>query len=176
MQLILGNAFALAGCLVMVAIGLVREKKKILLAQSAQFALMAVGNMLLGGLTGFIANLVSIVRNLLFAQKRGDMRFWKIGFILLQLALSLRVMGESWREWVSWLPVVAAAVFTWFLDTKSEVCLKIVILVTQLMWLVYDIHIQNYVTVAFDIFTFISTSVGLGMILKLRRERIEERE
>ncbi len=175
-MLLVGNVFALAGCLVMVFIGLIREKKKILLAQSLQFALMGVGNLLLGGVTGFIANLVSLARNLLFARKKGDMRVWKIVFIAAQLLLSLSVMGNGWRDWFSWLPVFAAALFTWFLDTKSEITLKIIIMITQLLWLVYDLHIQNYVTVAFDIFTFLSTAAGICLILRARREKIEEIE
>ena len=63
--LVIGNIISFAGAIVMVLIGLIKERKKILSAQIAQFSLMGLGNLVLGGPTGFITNMVSIVRNLI---------------------------------------------------------------------------------------------------------------
>lgn len=160
--LVVGNAISMVGCLIMVAIGLLKKKSHILIAQSAQCAFMGFGNLILGGVSGFICNIVTIVRNLVclkFPVTTG----LKIFFILLQLLLSL---GSVSGNLVTWLPILSAALFTWFLDTKSEAKLKIVILCTQVMWLIYDLYYRNYVASFFDVMTMGSNFIGLLLILK----------
>lgn len=162
--LLLGNAVSMVGCLIMVAIGFLKRKQHILIAQSVQCLFMGAGNLILGGVSGFICNVVTIVRNLVFA--RWDVTLGlKLFFIGLQVVLSLGSLGDGL---ICWLPILAAAVFTWFLDTKSEAKLKIVILFTQVMWLIYDIYYQNYVATTFDVLTMCSNLMGLYMIQKKR--------
>lgn len=168
-MLLLGNLLTLIGCVLMVGIGLIKEKKKILTVQCVQFGFLAAGNLCLGGVTGFIANLVSMLRNLAFARGK-NVTALKLGFIFLQLVLSLCTMGESWKIWTAWLPILAAALFTFFLDTKSEIKLKSVIIIMQGLWLIYDISIRNYVAAVFDVFTMVSTAIGIGLIKKKQRK------
>ncbi len=168
-MLLLGNLITLVGCGLMVGIGLIKEKKKILAVQCVQFGFLAAGNLCLGGVTGFIANLVSLLRNLAFARGK-TFRGMKWGFIALQLLLSLCTIGENAGIWYFWMPILAAAIFTWFLDTKSEIRLKVVIILTQGLWLMYDLGIRNYVAVVFDVFTMLSTAIGIGLIRKKQRQ------
>lgn len=160
--LLMGNAVSMIGCLVMVGIGFLKKKSHILMAQSVQCAFMGGGNLILGAWGGFTANVVSIIRNLVFAKFPINLGL-KLLFIGLQLALSLGTLDGSL---IAWLPILAAAVFTWCLDTKSEVTLKLVIIGTLVMWLVYDICYRNYVSAAFDTATIISNSIGLWMLRK----------
>ena len=160
--LLIGNGISMVGCLIMVAIGFLKKKSHILLAQSAQCVFMGIGNLVLGGVSGFISNIVTIVRNLVCLKFPVTVRL-KVLFIALQVLLSLGSLGKGM---ISWLPVLAAAVFTWFLDTKSDVKLKFVILSTQIMWLIYDLYYCNYVASAFDVLTFVSNLIGLYMITK----------
>jgi hypothetical protein len=67
---------------------------------------------------------------------------------------------------ICWLPILAGAIFTWYLDTKSEVVLKLVIIGTLVLWLIYDLYYYNYVSSAFDTATIISNSIGLWMLQK----------
>ena len=160
--LLIGNAVSMVGCLIMVGIGFLKKKSHILLAQSVQCAFMGFGNLILGGVSGFIANMVSILRNLVFAKAAVTTKL-KVFFIALQVLLSINSLGGGL---VCWLPLMAAAVFTWFLDTKSEVTLKVVILSTQVMWLVYDISYQNYIATTFDVLTLGSNLIGFFMVKK----------
>ena len=163
--LLWGNTISMIGCLIMVAIGFLKRKKQILIAQSVQCIFMGVGNLVLGGISGFICNIVTIIRNLAFLKFKNTAAM-KIFFILLQFVLSIGTLSAGW---VSWLPIVSAALFTWFMDTGSEAKLKLVILCTQVMWLTYDLYYLNYVASAFDVMTFLSNCIGLSMILKKRK-------
>ena len=160
--LLIGNAISMIGCLIMVLIGFLRKKNHILIAQSVQCVFMGVGNLVLGGISGFICNIVTILRNLAFLKFRNTTAM-KIFFMLLQFVLSIGTLSAGW---ISWLPIVSAALFTWFMDTKSESKLKIIILCTQVMWLTYDLYFQNYVASAFDVMTMISNCIGLYTVCK----------
>jgi len=160
--LLIGNIVSGIGCLIMVAIGLLKKKSHILIAQSFQCAFMGAGNLILGGVNGFIANVVSIVRNLVFVKCQST-TVLKLAFIAVQLVLSLGSMGDGW---VAWLPILATALFTWFLDTKHTSTLKLVIITTQVMWLTYDIYYRNFVAVTFDVMTMVSNLIGFFMVRK----------
>ncbi len=163
--IIIGNIISFIGCSLMVLVGFIKEKRRILSTQCVQFALQGVANLILGGISGFIANIVSIIRNLAFSRWKSTL-WLKLGFIALQLLLSLGSLSEGF---ISLLPIISTILFTWFLDTKSEIKLKIVIISTQVLWLIYDFAHLNYVSVAFDIFTMISNFIGIQMILRSRK-------
>lgn len=159
---VLGNAVATVGCLIMVAIGLLKKKSHILIAQVVQCCFIGFSNLILGGISGFISNIVTILRNLVFVKypitpKR------KAFFIALQALLSLRAMS---RNPVTWLPLISGGLFTWFLDTTDTAKLKLVILAGQVMWLIYDLYYRNYVAAAFDLLTILSTGIGILLIRK----------
>ena len=61
---IIGNIIAFLGCGLMVLVGFIKEKRRILSVQCIQFTLQGASNLILGGYSGFIANVVSILRNL----------------------------------------------------------------------------------------------------------------
>ena len=160
--LLMGNGISMVGCLIMVLIGFLKKKQQILIAQCVQCLFMGVGNLVLGGVSGFICNIVTIIRNLVFVKYRNT-TFLKIFFIVLQLVLSIGTLSAGW---ISWLPISAAALFTWCMDTKSAAKLKICILCTQVMWLTYDLYYLNYVASAFDVMTMVSNLIGLYMVCK----------
>ena len=163
--IIIGNIISFAGCGLMVLVGFIKEKRLILSTQCVQFALQGAANLILGGVSGFIANVVSILRNLAFSRWKSTI-WLKLGFIALQLVLSVSSLREGF---ISLLPIASTILFTWFLDTKSEVKLKTVIISTQVLWIIYDLVHLNYVSVAFDIFTMISNFIGIQMILRSRK-------
>ena len=160
--LFIGNAISMIGCLIMVGIGFLKRKNQILIAQCIQCLFMGVGNLVLGGVSGFICNIVTILRNLVFVKFRNTI-FLKVFFIVLQFLLSIGTLSAGF---ISWLPLIAAALFTWCMDTKSAAKLKICILCTQVMWLTYDLYYRNYVASAFDVMTMVSNLIGLYMVCR----------
>ena len=166
-RVLLGNIVALAGALCMVLAGLLKTRKKILLLQCAQFGLLGVSNLILGAYTAVTSNAIGIARNI-FCMRRDFTLPWKIGCIAVQVALVL-IFNDS--GWIGLLPAVATCAFTWYLDTKSEITLKVVIILTTVCWL-YDICFRNYVTAAFDLATIVTNIIGIGAIRRAaKRER-----
>lgn len=164
-MLLIGNAISMVGCLIMVLIGFLKKNSHILIAQSVQCVFMGVGNLVLGGVSGFICNIVTIARNLVFLKFRNTTAM-KIFFIVLQFLLSISTLSAGW---ISWLPIIAVALFTWFMDTDSQAKFKIVILCTQVMWLTYDLYYRNFVASAFDVMTMASNLITLYSICKTKK-------
>lgn len=165
-MIILGNVVSMLGCMTMVLTGFLRKKEQILMAQCVQFGFLAAGNLILGGVTGFISGTVSIARNLVFAFTGGS-RNWKIGFIALQAVLTFL---PGWPGLVGCLPLGSGVILTWFLDAKNDVQLKLAIIAAQVIWAIYDWSYQNFVAFAFDIFTILSNLVGILIIWKQMQE------
>jgi hypothetical protein len=67
---------------------------------------------------------------------------------------------------IIWFPIIGTTLFTLFLDVKSDVKLKVVIVISQVFWLIYDYVIMNFASLTFDVLTIISTMVGIVMILR----------
>lgn len=161
-RLLLGNIVCFAGSIIMVAVGFIKSKNKILLAQNVQYAIMGTGNLILGGVSGAIADYLSIIRN--FISIKIEFKwYFKIIFIAAQVILTALFNDAGI---FGWLPTIAACIFTWCLDTKNEILLKCLIILAQIMWGIYDFSIKNYSTLAFDIATIISNIVGIFLVRK----------
>lgn len=167
---LIANGVALVGALLMAGIGLLKKKEQILLVQCVQFAIQGAANLMLGGMTGLISNGVSIARNL-FCLKFEYTSLWKVVFMAVQVVLSA---GGNNLGLLGWLPVISAVIYTWFLDLKDEVQLKTVMIIAQIMWVVYDFMLMNYVSFAFDLLTICSNLMGIRLILKERRAAAEQ--
>ena len=62
--------------------------------------------------------------------------------------------------------MVAMCLFAWFLDSENVVLLKVLIAMMQLMWLVYDISIVNYVGMVVDVVSAVTNVVGIFLVRK----------
>ena len=159
---ILGNFISLLGCLLMVVIGFLRKKEHILTAQCFQFGLLGLANLILGATSGFISGIVGITRNLVFSKRKSTL-FLKILFIAAQVVLSLPFVGNGL---IDFLPIFAAVLFTCCIDTRSEVVLKVFIILAQVFWLIFDFYYRNFTAMAFDIFTVLSNLIGILLVKK----------
>ena len=164
-HILLGNGIALFGAVLMAAIGLIKQRKHILAAQCVQFGIMGIANLILGGISGFVSALVSIIRNLICLKWELTTPI-KIGVIAIQSALALSINQDGI---IGTLPGLSACIFTWFLDAKDEIKLKVVIIIAQVCWLIYDLSILNYVSFAFDIITILANLIGIVTITRQRK-------
>lgn len=165
-QIIIGNIIALIASILMVLAGLQKKKKKILFIQIIQIALSVISNLVLGGYTGAIINALSCVRDILcYKDKMGTKE--KIIIIIIAVGLSLVFNNLGW---IGLLPLVATVVYIIFMNTKDVVRLKILIIFSMIMWLIYDLYIKSYASGVFD---FMSVIANLIAILQIRKCRIK---
>ncbi len=159
---LVANGISLLGCILMVLSGFIKKKESILWIQCIQFVFLGISHLLLGAISGLVCCAVSIARNIAFAKLPSS--FWmKAGFIVLQIVLTFS--GGSFAM-IELLPILAAVVFTWFLDVPNPVHFKFVLISGQLMWLVYDLYYGNIVAAVFDVLAVLSNLCGIWMLKK----------
>lgn len=159
--ILLGNILSLIGCSMMVAVGFVQQKRKVLLYQCAQLGVMFCSNFVLGAASGAISNALGIVRNLVFAKTEGSV-WLKLAFVGIQIVMTL----FGWKGPIEILPILATVVFIWLLDTKNDVVFKLANVCAMVMWCIYDFYYHNYVASALDVLTIISNCVAIVAIHK----------
>ena len=169
MNILLGNIVSLVGCSVMVLIGFIKNKERYLVVQNLQFGLNALSNFLLGGYGGTVSSFVSIVRNLIISKWKCTTGI-KLAIIALQVILSVSTITANP---ITWLPTISTVMFTWYIDTKDVIWFKWVIIITLVMWMVYDLYHHNYVSIWFSIFTIVTN--GISMV-KIHKERKNAKE
>lgn len=157
---IAANLISFIGCVLMVLTGLIKKKENILWVQCVQFMFMGAAHLLLGAISGFVCCVVSILRNVAFA-KFPSTGLMKAGFILLQIVLTF--FSGNFAP-IEILPILAAVVFTWFLDLKNSVHFNIMLICAQAMWVGYDFYYGNVVAGSFDVMTILSNVVGIFLI------------
>ena len=163
--LLVGNALCFFASVVMTLIGFIKTKRRFLIAQSSMNAIFIAGNLTLGGISGAIVNLVTLIRN--FICLKFDLtKPLKLFFIALQIGLTIYFGCDSV---IMWLPIIAACLFTWFMDSENMILLKVIVIVSQLMWAVYDFSIVNYATVPFDFAAAVTNAVSVFSILRDRK-------
>ena len=161
-SIIVANIISIVSCTMMVLIGLIKNKNKILAAQCVQFTLMGVSHYLLGGMGGVWATVVSILRNLAFFKFKVTVPL-KILFVVLSVVLSL---GTVTFNPITWLPILATSLFTWVIASEDIIKFKNVMILTVCMWFVYDAVHLNFISAAFDAFTVFSTGYSVWQIKK----------
>ena len=161
-SVIVANAISIVSCTMMVLIGLIKNKNRILAAQCVQFTLMGISHYLLGGMGGVWATVVSIIRNLVFFKFKVTVVL-KILFVALSVVLSL---GTVTLNPVTWLPILATSLFTLVIDSEDIIKFKNVMILTVCMWFVYDAYHLNFISAAFDAFTVVSTGYSVWQIKK----------
>ncbi len=167
---LLANIVSLIGCCIMVIIGLLKTKRQMLLAQVLQFIFLGTANLMLGGVTAFWTNMISIGRNL-YSFRFNFGLIPKLVFILIQVPITLAVNTQGL---LGWIPFVGTVVFTWVMDTKNEIVMKAVIIGSEMLWAIYDFTLMNYTGMTFDILTVISSSIGIFIILRDRKKSRKE--
>lgn len=168
-MLILGNIISFLGCLMMIVIGFVKKKERILTAQCVQFSLQAVANWILGGFAGALSGFISVARIAVFTRVK--VTLWlKLGFLAGQAVLTVLLGAETLVEW---LPFLSMVLYTWYLDTDNVILFKTVNMTGVVMWVFYDLLHRNYAAFAFDILTIISTVSGILLVLRDSRKKKE---
>ena len=174
--ILLGNIVALIASIFMVISGILKEKKKMLWAQTIQIFLLIVSNIILGGLSGAISNTAGLIRNFIYEKKWLNMPV-KIILTLISsiIAIKLNTLGI-----LGYLPLIANAVYIFLMDLKDVRYFKILLIATELMWLIYDTLIKSYTSAAFDFETMLANKIVLIKLeidyknCKITKEQLEK--
>lgn len=166
--LLIGNIIAFIGSLLMVAASYAKNKKNIILTQAVQISLLAISNIILGGITGAIINAASALRNILCYKNK----LTKFNIFLISTVVTILSLTFNNLSLIGLLPLISTLVYTVFMNTKSTIKLKLLILLNAVCWGIYDLAIKSYASATFE---FIGMFVSVISIYQLTLRKKEYR-
>lgn len=164
MNILIGNIIALVASLIMVYTGILKNKKKIIYLQTVQIGLSVISNIVLGGISGAIINGISCIRNVLCYK---DMLTTMFKILIVIISITLTLLFNNLGI-IGLLPLISIVVYTLFMDTKKVITLKLLIIFTMIMWLLYDFYIKSYTSSLFDLLTIITNVIALNQLRNKR--------
>lgn len=165
MTLIIGNTITFIASIFMVCTGIIKEKLKLIYAQTVMIILFIISNIILGGITGAITNFINLIRNILYYKNKFALKEKIIiSLILIILSITTNNLGI-----IGLLPLISGLLYIWFIDIKDMIKFKILIIVTTLLWLIYDLTIKSYTSSIFYVATIIASIVSIIQILIKRK-------
>ena len=126
---------------------------------------MVISNLILGGLTGAISNVIGCVRNILcYKDKLNNIA--KSILIVLAIIFSFGFINLGL---LGFLPLISTVVYIILMDMKDVVKFKYLMIFTMILWFVYDLYIKSYTSACFDFMTIV---VSIVSIIQIKRKII----
>ena len=161
-RLVIGNIVALVAASFSIFIGITKNRKKLIYLQSIQFFIYTIVNVILGGISGAIANIIGMVRNILCYKEK----LTKLSILLIIIMSTILTLAFNNLGFIGLLPLFNTIIYTYFINEKNPLKFKLLFLVTVILWFIYDLAIKSYTSVAFDIFTIITSTIAAYQIYK----------
>ena len=156
-----------------VAIGLfflsyqIFEKKKLLIVQTLATTLLCLQYLLIGAYSGFVLNIVCVIRNFLYFHR--DKKFFSGIWLPILLALVMALVSLfSWDGYHSLLIILGLMINTVCMGIFDPQNLRKSVLITCPLVLAYNIFEASYSGMVSETVSLISAAIG---IIRYHRSR-----
>jgi len=103
-----------------------------------QIGLYAISNLVLGGYTGAIINVLCCFRDFLcYKDKLGIKE--KVIIIIASTTLSIIFNNMGW---IGYLPVISTAIYIMFMSVKDVIKFKYLTIISMVAWAIYNFYIK----------------------------------
>ncbi len=137
-----------------------KNSKKLLVLQTVSTTGFIIHYLLIGAASGFLLNIVCVIRNLIYYFK--NVKIFSYSFYPYLLALVLAVLGAmSWQGPVSLLIIVALMINTVCLSSSDTQFLRKSVLLTCSMILLYNFFVRSYGGMINEAIAIVSSAIGI---------------
>lgn len=170
--IIIANIIALVASTLMVISGLIKNKKKVLYIQTIQIGLTVISNLILGGITGALINIVSFFRNIVYYKNKLT---FKNKIFLITISLVLTIIFNDYGI-LGLLPLISITSYTLLMSIDDLVKFKLLIIFTMIVWGIYDYSIKSYTSCIFNLFNIVTNIIAIANIKEDRKKEDKEVE
>lgn len=163
--LLVGNAIAFIASILMIVASYIKNKKNIIMVQSIQIGLFVISNLILNGISGAIINAANLVRNILCYKNK----LTKKSIIIISVIVTVLTLYFNNRGFIGLIPLICSLIYTAFMNTKSTIKLKQLILMSMISWAIYDFTIQSYTSTVFDLLSAIACIISMYQLKKNKK-------
>lgn len=164
--IVIGNFIALISSILMVYTGFIKKKKKIIYIQTIQTALFVVSNLILGGISGAITNIIGCIRNILCYKNKLGLKE-KIILTIISIVFTITLNNQGL---IGYLPLINTVIYMWLMNVKDEIKFKELNIFTTTMWLIYDLSIKSYTSSTFNVATIIANIITILKMKKIKNK------
>lgn len=147
-----------------------KTRRKVLDLQSVNVSLFIIHYILLGAWTGAIMSGVTLLRNLVFAQK--NLKKWAShpGWLYVFIVLSLIALAIFWEGWISLLPAAGVVIGTYAISKDNPKDIRFYMLLTAIVWIPYTIIVHSYSGLIAHIISTIGLLTGMIRLDRKKKE------
>ena len=159
-KIMIGQIFSITATIVTFLSYQTNSKKWVLIIQTIATFLTCVAYFFLGATSGFVLNIVCIIRNIVFYfTKEGTKTNRLLAYLLAGIIIVLGVF--SWQKWYSLLIIVALSLNTLFLSLGNQQILRKSVLFTSSLIAVYNIIVFSIGGIANELLAVTSSAIGI---------------
>jgi len=152
----MGQILGLIYALFLILSNFGKSTKQILFLQTISFFFKTLHYYLLGGISGFLTSLISMIRNIIF-YKIKESKIWVVFFIIIYIIIGIITLKSIYTL----LPVFATIIYTLIINYNNPKYLRYGIFITSLTWLIYNIYIISYSGIIIQIIMLISNIIAI---------------
>lgn len=166
-QIIIGNIIAFIAAILMAYSGIIKQKKKILYLQTVEIILYTISDLVLGGITGAIINAVSAFRNILFYKNKLELKE-KVIITVISIIFSFRFNNLGL---IGIFPLLSSLLYLWLMNIENIIKFKYLLIVTTILWFIYDIYIKSYSSAIFDFINILANIISIIQINNVKKKK-----
>lgn len=164
MTLFIGNTIMLVASVIMILSGVPKKKEQIIVIQTVQILLMAIGMFVLNSYVACLINIFSLIRNVLAYKNKLCGR----NQVIVLIASTLVAILANNIGIIGFLPIIANALYIMFMNTKDIVKFKCILIATSVLWIIHDFYICSYTSGIMDMVCILMNCISIYSIKEKR--------
>ncbi len=187
--LIIANILSLIGNALFTLSSIFKSKKKILLFQSSNYVFAIISEAMTEAYSGLVQEATSLLRNivLLFVKTNNKIIKLIITLFFVLIAVTIGVIINiivSNNIWYGYLPICGTIVYSTAVilafmlkisELKSEIIIKIGLIINSFIWTTYGFFVKLYPIMIFNIITIILCIISFIRIIIIIKKHNNEK-
>ena len=151
-----------------------KKKKDILFIEIIAYLLFCIHYYLLNGITGAICNLIGLVAlvaiYLCDKYKLHNKELVSVFFIIILLIVNI----ITFQNIYSIFPMIASIIVIISFLSNNENYIRKIGVISAICWLIYAIVYKSYISIIFEVITFINVCLALYKNIKNKRKMVKK--
>ena len=148
----------------------IKNRKKILILFILYSIFYGIHYLLLNAITGFLMNLVSIIRNIIFYKQEINNKQNSKIFLVVLFSIIILFTLCSYKDYYSLISMSASLISTYSIWQKSPIIYRILAVIVSICFIIYAIHINSVFAIITEVFLLTTEIIGL-ILLKIQKDR-----
>ena len=190
MVLIIANILSFVGNFLFTAASLFKSKKKILLFQSSNYVFAIISEAMTEAYSGLVQEATSLLRNIVLLFVKTNNKIIKLiitlFFVLIAVTIGVIInITVSNNIWYGYLPICGTIVYSTAVilafmlkisELKSEIIIKIGLIINSFIWTTYGFFVKLYPIMIFNIITIILCIISFIRIIIIIKKHNNEKD